>query len=644
MWADENDITYGLDSTIWKGFEKIFDKNSKETFQVLNEFVQKVIMMSIKNSSLDHFKKYIIFYPSYYHATYVRCQESQQHRKLHEMATKAGVTGARYLLSAYLRYDKKAVKAHDLDKLKSTNDYIYNAYNVFSRFFYIALDNRDLNTFRYIQTEFNQIDNLGYNNFRDLRLGIRVYPDRNSNLQKDKELYEVVSMFQVYRRHVLMGVKFWVYYMYSIKKYDEDFLFEIIEILRIYGENNELLEDIIEIRGKGWDGYFEWMSWDFMERPSGVGYTPPDSRDWLTFGFLVEILRERRLFFNAERYTLKELQEITFLYDSLKDHQKILIDGFDKWKNALKVKDKEELQTLLMRLFETLEQFKNRNISTKERTIAEAELSDVKVQEFYKATWEAWERASLFRNLFKNKGNREEVAKEFVNDNGFTTLFIGGKKMFTVNEEQYDSIYDSGEAGKRAAKIIDEAFEAKLDEGNPAILNEVNLLDLVQKCIDSLSFKEFHADIITIPGEYGYSDESLVNDKDFIWRDTTVIEHPELDNFLIGYYKGIPVYNNYSLSSKIMVCDFKAAFTMKLFINKDLYDSELAVKVNVIDRDKAKSIYEERREYWESRNQLSNYSEEDIIITIMNAVNIDVYSYNTFEILDNKAYVLGVLT
>ena len=643
MWSDENDITYGLDSTIWKGIEKTFDKNSTETFRVLNEFVHKVILTSIENNSLEHFKKYVIFYPSYYHVTYQRYQDSQQYKKLHNLATQAGVTGARRLLSVYLRYDKKAIKANDLAKLSVNNDYIYHVFNVFSRLFYSALGNKDLNMFRYILTEFNQVDNLGYYDFRNLRLGIRIYPDRNPNLESDMKLYAVISMFQVYRRHVIMGIKFWAYYMYLLKILDEDFLAETIDKLRIYGDSNELLEDIIAIRNKGWDGYFEWMSWDFMERPSGDASNPPNSRDWLTFGFLVDIIRERRLIFSPNNYSLKELQEIAFLYDSLKDHKKVLIDNFEKWKGILKVKDKEELEMLLQRLFYTLEQFKNRNITEKERAIAEAKLSDVKVQEFNRETGEAWELASLFRNLFKNFENRKEVAKEFIDQIGFSTVFIGGKKMFIEDSENYGSIYGGGEAGRRVAKLTDQAFTDKLDDGNPSILNGENLLDVVQKCIESLSSRDFRTNVIAIPGEYGYTDDSLVNHKDFIWRDKAQKIHSLLDNFVLGYFKGIPVYNNHSVSSKILVCDFKAAFTMKFVSNNVWYDSELSVNVSEINEHSARSMFEKQKDYWENRSQLSQFSDDDIVLNIMNAVNLDVYSYNMFEITNKEAYAIGIL-
>lgn len=643
MRADDGDVTYGLESTIWNGLEKTFDKNSKETFQVLNEFVHKVILMSIRNNSLEHFRKYVIFYPIYYSATFLRSSEGQQYGKLHKIATEAGASGIRRILSGYLRYDKQAFEDTDLEKLSVTNDYVYQAYNAFSRLFYYILKNKDLNMFRYALTEFNQIDSLGFNNYRDLRLKIRVFGERNPTLENDKKLYAVVSMFEVYRRHVLMGLKFWTYYMYQLKVYDESFLLEIIGKLRLNGDSNELLEDIIEVRNKGWDGYLGWMSWDFMERTPGEDYNPPNSRDWLTFGFLVDIIRERRLIFNAENYSLKELQDITFLYESLLDHQKVFERDFEKWKSILKVEDREALGNLLRRLWENLEQFKNRNISGKEQQIAKAKLSADRIEEFYKETGESWQRASLFRNLFKQYENREPVGREGVEDRGFTTPIIGGKKMFIAEVEQNMSTYNSSEAGKRVAILSDDAFTSILNDADSVIIKDENLLDVVQKGIKSVSDAGHQANLIVLPMEMGYDDESLINHKDFIWRDQAEIQNVGLDNFLLGYFQEIPVYQSNSMSAKVLVCDFRTAFSMKYFASQDWYESELSVKIIEIGKELAEEMYKENKDYWQRRSQLSVFSDDDIIYNIMNAVILETYTYDAFEITDKTAYIIGII-
>lgn len=643
MRADDGDVTYGLDSTIWNGLEKTFDKNSKETFQVLNEFVHKVILMSIRNNSLEHFRKYVIFYPTYYSVTFLRNLDGQQYAKLHKIATEAGASGIRRILSGYLRYDKQAFEAADLEKLSVTNGYVYLAYNAFSRLFYYTLKNKDLNMFRYALIEFNQIDSLGFNNFKDLRLRIRVLGERNPNLDNDKKIYAIVSMFEVYRRHVLLGLKFWAYYMYQLQVYDESFLLEIIGKLRLNADSNELLEDIIAIRNKGWDGYFEWMSWDFMERPPGEAYNPPNSRDWLTFGFLVDIIRERRLIFNVENYSLKELQDITFLYESLLDHQRVFERDFEKWKNILKVEDRETLGNLLRRLWETLEQFKNRNISGKEKQIAEAELSADKIQEFYKETGESWKRASLFRNLFKQHNNRGVADKESVKDRGFTTPIIGGKKMFIADGEHSMSTYNSSEAGRRIATLSDDAFASILDGADSAIVKGENLLDVVLKGIKAVSDAGHQTNLIVLPAELGYEDESLISHKDFIWRDQAEIKNVGLDNFMLGYFQQIPVYQSDSMSAKVLVCDFRAAFSMKYFVNEGWYESELSVKIIEIGKELAEKMYREDREYWQRRSQLSVFSDDDIIYNIMNAVILETYTYDAFEITDKKAYIIGII-
>lgn len=645
FFKDDTDITYGIESTIWQALEKAFEKNSKETFLVLNKFIRNVLSLSIKKGSIKHFEKYIIFFSSYYYITYVKAKENIQYRNLNKYVSELAAMQLKEILNYELRYKKADIKALNLDELRAQNLFIYKAYNGFNRLFYAIIKNGDTSTFEYALNEFNQLDTLSYNNFHDLRTKVKFYPEDTPEFENQKRLYEVVSQYQNYKRHVITGIKYWNYFMYNVDRNELATTEIFADKLIIRADSEELLKDIIFLRNKGWDGYLEWGSWDFMERLSMKSYTPPNPRDWLTLGFFIDLIRDNRYYFNPEDFDTKQLQEVTYMYETIKDYAKYFKDHFEKWTSILKVNTTEELELRTSRILSMFEQFKVKDITDKETQIANLPLSDERIGEFVGSVGKSWNQNSAIRKLFIKKENRIIDNESHIDKVGDKTFFAGAKKMF-IDGDYYQPIYNVSEIGGQTARWIDDNFIDAIISNNPAYATGETILQTINSCLAKLEENGSKANLIIVPSEYSYKDESFLNDKDFIRKyDLEGFEAANEEMFLLGEFKDIPVYSCFSeqLQSKVVVTEFEKAFLMKYKQNVDWYNDELKVEVKLITPEEAKQIYDQNPESWKRRSGLQNLSEQNALVNIQNAVYLDIASFCSFEVIDKAAYVIGVI-
>ena len=269
LFNDDKDITYGADAAIWKSFEKSFEKGNKEVYNVLNKFVWNVLSSSVENNSVKHFEKYILFFPSCYYVTYQKAKQSPQLNDFHQYVKNRASMNLKEILSYNLNYKKKFLVAKDLESLEEQNLFIYRAFNSFSRLLYLIANNGDVTFFEETLNEFDQIDSLGYNHFNDLRIKIKYYPEKGEEFEKVKQFYEVVSKYHDYKRHVITGIKFWIYFLYSVKRNNLHTTLALVDKLHIRADSEDMLKDIISLRTKSYTNYFEWSGWDFKERMTG---------------------------------------------------------------------------------------------------------------------------------------------------------------------------------------------------------------------------------------------------------------------------------------------------------------------------------------------------------------------------------------
>ncbi len=644
MFRDETDITYGIEATVWKAVEKAIDKNSKETFIVLNKFMTNIILLAVKKDSLKHFDIYILRYGWYYSATFARARSNTQLAGLHRYASETGCRQLKEILNYYLRYDKNDIEKLNYEKLQHQNRFIYCAFNSFSSLFYNIVNNGDTSFYDYALNQFNQLDLLSYNNFNNLATRIKFYPEETEEFAQQKKLYEVVSQYQDYKRHVLTGIKYWSYFMYSVGRNSLEATKLFIENLFISAESNELLREIIYLRNQGYTNYFGWEWWDFKERLDGQSYSPPSPREWLSLGFLIDLIREGRYYFDPNVFDAKELEQISFLSDTIKDLAKVLSTQFDKWHILLKVESREDLEAKLAKIIEVFNQLSEKSITVREEAIKDSQISDAKVAAFRDAVGKKWESYSVIRKLFIKHGNRKTDQPENLTQLGYQNRLFGrAKTMFIDGGYGIDPTMISDYGGE-VAREIDDLFISNILSAEPTILSGKNIRQCIDASIAHVRENEGSPDVIIVPSEYSYSDKDFLNHPEFIVKRNL----PQEDNqelLMIGTYFNIPVYSCFSeqINSKVIVCNFPESFTMRYGSNESWYNNELQVTVNLVTDQQAEAIYNKNPDGWRYRNGLKELSQEEAITGIKNGIYLTVTSYYAFDICAKDRFVVGII-
>lgn len=644
MFNNNEDITYGIESTIWESLEKSFDNDSIETFKVLNNFVSEVLFLSIKNKSIIHFSKYIIFPSSYYHNTYLKSKENLKFNKLHKYCTEIASMQLKEIISFSLKYDVNDIELKNFENIKINNAFLYHAFNGFNRLIYSIISKGDTSKFDYVINEYYLIDQLRYNSFNELKNEIR-YNFRNKTseeLKLKEELYENIKFFEVYKRHVIIGLRYWSIFLYNVKKNNLEVTTKYLDELKIHADSQELLKDIIYLRNNPMYAYFEWSSWDYKERPNGKSYTPPSVRHWLTFGLLIDLIKQNNIYITSEFLNSKELTEINYFYETIVDFSKILLENFDYWQPILSVKNIEELEKRIEIVQVSFKNLKRESINATDKKIAQEKLSHEKIDDFKKIIGKTWNDFSLIRKLFIHNKNIE-IANSDIKFIGQKTFFQNGKKMFI--DDNYQQIYNIGEIGGQTSRWIDEDFfEVVLRKENFEVGN--NIIDVIDKCLNYLKDKKIDATTIIVPSEYSYKSDGLINDKNFISKhDLEGLEENELTKYFIGKYKALNVYISHIdyIQNKVIVSDFINSFKMKYKTNPDWYDTELKIEVNSISNFEAESKYNQNPKKWIVRDNGIDLTKEEALVLIKNAVNLEIGSYNEFEIINPNAYIIGLI-
>lgn len=641
---DNNDITYGIDTTVRQAMEKAMDNNNKESFTVINRFITKIILLSIKKDSLTHFEKYIIFYPWYYNQTFQKTKENNQFQNIHLFVSKISARQLKEILNYYLSYKKTDLNDFKYKNLEHQNEFFYKAFNSFSRLFYFIINNGDNNFFDYALNQFYQANIISQNTFSDLANEIKWHPKQTEEFNKKKDLHVIVSQYQNYKRHVITGIKYWSYFMYDVQKNNLETTLSFIEKLHIYGDSEELLRDIIFLRNQGYTGYFDWESWDFKERPDAQAYTPPDPRNWISLGFLIDLIRDGRNYFNPDQFNAKELEQISFLSDSIKQTAGVLIHYFEKWNKILKVETKEELELKFERIITIFEQFAIKNITDREKAIEQEPLSTIKIHKFRNLVGKKWETYSVIRELFLKYENRTIKNIENLEIQGYKKQLFGGAKIMFIDGDYGQDPNLFGDLGGEIAREIDDAFFEYILNKEPNTDRGENILQCIKSCIAKLKTADHEANLILVPSEYNYLDKEFLNNPEFILK-RNLDGNIEKDMFLLGKYDNIPVYScfNAQFKNMVLVCNFENSFKMNYAKDEKWYKKELQVEVSEVTYDEAKVIYDKDPSS-RNRNGLKEFSETDVITNIRNGVYVDIASYSSFEILNKESFVIGFIS
>ncbi|UHO37245.1 hypothetical protein H5J24_16020 [Chryseobacterium capnotolerans] len=409
-------------------------------------------------------------------------------------------------------YKKTDIEEINESNLSLNNDFLYSTFNSFNRLIYSMISNGDKTFFSYVLNEFDNIDALKKNSYYELKFELRNLTTNDEGIEKKEKLYKHVKLFDEYKRHVILGLRYWTIFLYSVGNNPIETTVIFLKELRIQKDYSDLLRDILVLRNNPNYNYFEWSVWDYKERPLEKTYSPPNSNDWLTFGFVFDILRVKDIYFDTQNLDVRQLNDIPFLYERIKDFIKIIDKDFDKWQSILELDSKKEFEARCKKINVFFKNLLHKSVTAKDQAIASEELDPEKIKDFKANVAKSWEANSSLNAIFLSKKNMKEN-KAVENFIGFRTFFQNSKIMFV--KENYQTIYNIDIFGGRAARWIDDDFFSTVISEEAYFITKDNITDLIEECFIQLKLKEISPSIILLPAAYSFKDQKFLNNPDF---------------------------------------------------------------------------------------------------------------------------------
>jgi hypothetical protein len=644
------ELTAGIDRLIWSNIEKSIEKNNKESVDAFKNFVQNIMHLSIQNKSLNHFKQYIFFPSLFYSISFEKVKHNATLTYLHKHCTEIALNVLKDVNWLHLGFAYKELK--NIDDKKNFNDFIYWGLNGFNRLLYLTIKNKDYYHFDKALEKLELLSNNTNDQYYELRRekSFLEFNANENNTQRieqiNKEIIEEKKS-DTYRLYLLLGIKYWILYLFNVNYYKKrDVLKFINRVSTPNVEAKEILKAIIFFRSNTSLGYFEWNSWDYIERKEWVTYSPPYPSDWMTMGFLIEQIITNKLYLNLNELTADEIKGVQFLYSDLEKYSEILIKDFPKWKDVLKVKDEDELRLKTGNILSLFAIVKRKSSQETENAIAVAPLSLEKISEFKKTIGNAWYAQTQIHKIFKSFGNAIDVTAEDVKllHIGQRTFFDKAKTMF-IDGQYHNIIYGIDRIGGEIGRWEDDTFfNSILKAKEIKKVSGIDMLELLDKSIRTLTNDGVESTLILMSPEYSYKDENLLKSSRFSIS-TNIIGVDDLPFRIIGSFDQIPIYTSFSnlLDNRVIVCDFKNAFLMRYKTNENWFNNEMTVDVNEVSNEEAKDKLLRYPQKWRVNEEGIHLTEEEAITLIKTSVIIDTWVTVDFQVSDKEKFVIGQL-
>jgi hypothetical protein len=650
IFKNDFDITDGIEIEIVKAIDRSIANNSTETFRVLLDFIRSVIQLSVSNRSLIHFQKYIFFPAHIYNTSYTKAKQNPELIHLHRFCSERAAMHQKEILLSDIGFERSRFKKSN--QIVELNKFYYQGFNAFSKLLYSIIQNRDESQFKVAMNEFDQVTDSNYNSHYNLKYEIMDLERENHNgindfeIKQKKEELILLKAFDDYKRHTIIGIKYWIIFLFSEHKIDEEMANSFIERLNINVDSDNLLQDVLFFGQLHSDYYMDWSDWDHIERTSGKGYNPPSPHNWLLLGFIVDQIRGNQQYINIENLNSDDLSKAKYLYDSLKQKTEYLISNFEKWSEFLNVDSVKELKSKCDNLLRLFAELKRKKIGSTEIAIANAILSQAHVVSFRNMVGKAWKYQSRMHSLFKQNANAEEIIDEEAKLKiiGSRTFYVKAKMAF-IEGEHFQNITGLAQFGGELGRIEDNNFFSAVVGKEHNLVSASSAVEALDLSIAELKSKNIEPNLILLSPEYSYRDQLFLTENRFKSKGFEERNDDPTWHFFLGSFDEIPIFTSHSgfLKNKIIVCNFNLAFKMKYKTNPHWFDREFEVEVSQVSDDEAQKRLDENPEKWKNTEEGVTLTDEEALIAIKTSVILDMGATVEFHILDKNAYVVAYI-
>ena len=635
----ESDITNGLRTAVLKMIDNAIKNNSVESFYSIDGFIMKILNLSISNKYLVHFREYIEVCIFYYTLSYnYKYSNNAGYNKIFDACSDRAAQRIResFLLMNFT-YEKS-----NLIERNTINEFKLRAFTAFSQLLYEQIKRKDIKQFTSTVNQLEQAETIGYHFDR---YDFLIKLNRNEYTEDELNIYRTNLQSNHYYQHTILGVKYWLYYLYENNQFSmdemKDFLIPINQALQDshikqdYWEI-ELLFNFLNSRALAW--YLNWQSWDYVEHADGKPYTMQSPFDWFFKGVVIDAIQNQS-FSNSFPIDCNQIekqhpQNKLLLIHTLREKIKA-IQIHEKWQVFFK--NEINTQIIEQQLNQLNASFEIRNA----KEIVASNLIQNKVFKFKQDFYNSWnERKSLsIRKLF-DYFNKKMSCEDRPNE-----LFVVGTKLFLERGKRFflnladdvlgvDTIAKDRGADLSLAEdrlFFDTIFKSKQEK----IYND--LIVGLDTCIANLRKNKREPDAIFLNHWDIYVNLERENNSKWSPEKKTELSVGTYDNISVFEY----TYHNI-LQNRFIVADFTKAFKMLYREIPDAFDSVLKIDIKEISDEMAKDKLQKEPDKWKNIDG-QQLSDEDALIYIKTSILIDYEVIDLFEIDDINAFEIGLI-
>lgn len=333
---------------------------------------------------------------------------------------------------------------------------------------------------------------------------------------------------------------------------------------------------------------------------------------------------------DKNEFSDEELSQLNYLLNEIGGFQKLTEKHFEKWQLVLGVESKN----ILLEKTDTVKTYFEGLQRTREgqqyKEIAQTELDDRLVKNLKERILEAYNKEARVLRLFEIHDMKAEgsyipsQAVELVQGPAKASFIEGPQHIVSTGEK---------DLGHRLARKEDSLFVSKLLVTQHKELSAPDIAGAISKGVTYLKDKKVEPTMILIGQSGFYRDRFIQNHKSFIKVDDKPSGRTRF--FHLGCFNEIPVYTviNSVLDQKIVVCDFKASFTLKRITQV----TEPQISLESFTEEQARTLYNKNPEIWKKKAKVSK--EQDVIYYVQNYVELKVASNIGFDVADETKYV-----
>lgn len=599
-------ISKEIESNIVTAIKASIKSDAKDSFHSIDGFILQSINAFFREDRLIEFINFLKLVEQYYIIPSRLDKQNDTSKIILDRCSK------RLFEIMFLpNYDFE--KASYQDK-KRINEYKYQIFKSFNRVFFETVKNKDLTHFK---RNIEQLNLIFMGDNPDLFPLSESLVDTHTAEQEDNLFVAMKS--QIYYNQTLLGIRYWIYFLYEKGEIEIDLMKDFIEHLENSKKINTFFWEIeylfSELNSIKFLELYDWDSWDYEKHEEGVFYSKPNIQSWITKGYAVDSLKRKNLsIINVNSEIISDNPQNREILISILKKDISEIKNNEKWQAYLGEIDDSNIKTQLDILEFSF-------ISKKAKEIAETELDEQLIEEYKKRFLTAWKDNQNIRKIFNYFGKKiEHKGDEKLKLNGKRVYFENGKVLF-IKGLHHVSIHGAEDFGRQMNVDEETYFFNKVNDAKiPSIYESIiyGIEDSIKK------IKDFEVTAIIIDNSLLYTNgfKSLLN---------------ESKGFPKYTYKDIPVFtvNSNSFRNSFIIANFQDAFTMLYRKDEKLLEDELKV-----------DVYEVPPETLEKKllsieNQST--SPEDNKNKIMSSVIIDFETVIDFKIKNNDAFIIGYI-